>query len=155
MAATKLRLKQDLAAALRAKDEHAKTTIRAMMAAIATEEVAGSSPRELSDAEEITVITREMRRRRESATTYADAGREDLATKEAAEADFIQGYLPAPLTDDELSEIVAEEVQKVRDAGDDPSMKHMGAIVKAVNARAAGRADGGVVAARVRAQLTS
>lgn len=155
MAATKDRLKRDLAAALRAKDEPAKSTIRMMMAAITTEEVAGASPRELSDAEEITVLTKEMRKRRESATTYADAGREDLATKEAGEADFILDYLPAPLTEEELEAIVADEVQKVRDAGDEPTMKHMGALVRAVNARAAGRADGGSVAAKVRALLSS
>lgn len=155
MATTKDRLKKDLAVALRAKDEHAKTTIRMMRAAISNEEIAGASPRELSNDEEITVITKEMRKRRESAAIYAEAGREDLAEKETAEADFMMSYLPAPLTDGELAEIVAEEVQKVRDAGDEPSMKHMGAIVKAVNARAAGRVEGSVVAAQVRAQLSS
>lgn len=153
MAATKDRLKKDLAAALRAKDEDAKTTIRMMMAAITTEEVAGASARELSDAEELTVLTKEMRKRRESAGIYAEAGRDDLADKESSEAEFIQTYLPAPLTDEELDALVTEEVEAVRAAGETPSMKHMGAIVKAVNARAEGRAEGGVVAQRVRAQL--
>lgn len=155
MGASKERLKADLAAALRARDEHAKTTIRALMAAIATEEVAGDTARELSDDEELKVITREQRKRRESAETYADAGRDDLATKEAAEADFIAAYLPQPLTAEELQVIVDEEVAAVRAAGEEPSMRNMGSIVKAVNTRAAGRADGGTVAGLVRAALTA
>lgn len=153
MASTTDRLKKDLAEAMRAKDEHAKTTIRMMMGAIRNEQVAGEQARELSDAEELAVITKEMRKRREAATTYYEAGREDLAEKETAEAEFMTRYLPAPLTDAELETIVTEEVGKVRATGEEPSMKHMGAIVKAVNARAEGRADGGVVAQRVRAQL--
>lgn len=153
MAAVKDQLKRDLADALRAKDETAKTTIRMMLGAITNEEVAGKSARELSDAEELKVITNQMRQRRESAAVYAEAGREDLASKETAEADFIMRYLPEPLTDAELDALVDEEVQKLVDAGEQPSMKHMGGLVKAVNARAAGRADGGTVAGRVKSRL--
>lgn len=155
MGASKDRLKADLVTALRAKDEHAKTTIRSLMAAIANEEVAGDEPRQLSDAEELKVITREQRKRKDSAETYADAGRQDLADKENAEADLISAYLPQPLTADELKTIVDEEVQAVRAAGEEPSMKQMGQIVKAVNARAAGRADGGTVAGLVRSALSA
>lgn len=153
MGASKERLRADLAVAMRAKDTVGKTTIRSLLAAIATEEVAGDEPRTLSDAEELKVITREQRKRRESAETYADAGRQELADQENAEADFISAYLPQPLTADELQAIVDAEVQAVRDAGDTPSMKHMGGIVKAVNARAAGRADGGTVAGLVKKAL--
>lgn len=155
MASTTDRLKKDLATAMRSKDEHAKTTIRMMMGAIRNEQVAGDTARELSDAEELQVITKEMRKRREAATTYEEAGRQDLAEKETAEADFMTDYLPAPLTDEELDALVSEEVTKVRDAGEEPSMKHMGSIVRCVNARAEGRAEGGVVAQRVRAQLSA
>jgi uncharacterized protein YqeY len=150
MGATKRRLKQDLAAALRAKDETAKTNIRMMMGAITVEEVAGDSARELSDAEELAVITREMRKRREASAIYAEAGRAELAEKEAAEADFLAAYLPAPLTEDELSALVDEAVA---DLGHAPTMKDMGALVKAVGARADGRAEGKQIAALVRAKL--
>ena len=150
MGATKRRLKQDLAAALRAKDETAKTNIRMMMGAITVEEVAGDSSRELSDAEELAVITREMRKRREASAIYAEAGRAELAEKEAAEADFLAAYLPAPLTEDELSALVDEAVA---DLGHAPTMKDMGALVKAVGARADGRAEGKQIAALVRAKL--
>lgn len=153
MGASKERLRADLASALRAKDEVAKTTIRSLLAAISNEEVAGDTPRALSDAEEIKVITKEQRKRRDSAQTYADAGRQELADHENVEAEFIAAYLPQPLTADELRAMVDAEVQAVRDAGETPSMKQMGAIVKAVNARAAGRADGGTVAGMVKKTL--
>lgn len=151
MAETKTRLKTDLATAMRAKDEFAKSTIRMLLAAITVEEVAGKVARELSDAEEIAVIIKEQRKRRDSAETYAEAGRQELADKENAEAEFMAAYLPAPLTSEELDALVAAEVAKVTE----PSMKHMGAVVKAVNAAAAGRAPGAEVAARVKAALLS
>lgn len=153
MAATKTRLKAELAKALRAKDEFTKSTIRMMLAAITVEEVAGKVARELSDAEELAVITKERRKRLDSAATYAEAGRPELAEKENAEAEFMAGYLPAPLTDEELGALVNAEIAKVRAAGETPTMKHMGAVVKAVNAVAAGRAPGAEVAARVKAAL--
>ena len=155
MAASKERLRADLATALRAKDEVAKTTIRSLLAAISAEEVAGDEPRDLSDAEEIKVITREQRKRRDSAETYAQAGRQELADQENLEAEFIAAYLPQPLTEEELHALVEAEVQALRDAGETPSMKQMGTLVKAVNTRAAGRADGGTVAALVRKALTA
>ena len=153
MAATKTRLKAELARALRAKDEFSKSTIRMMLAAITVEEVAGKVARELSDTEELAVITKERRKRLDSAATYAEAGRPELAEKEYAEADFIAGYLPAPLTDEELDALVEAEVAKVKADGQTPSMKHMGTVVKAVSAAAAGRAQGAEVAARVKAML--
>lgn len=155
MGASKERLRADLATAMRAKDNVAKTTIRSMLAAISNEEVAGAEPRVLSDAEEIKVITREQRKRKDSAETYADAGRPELAEQENLEAEFMAAYLPQPLTADELQALVDAEVQAVRDAGETPSMKQMGAIVKAVNAKAAGRSDGGTVAGLVKRALTA
>lgn len=150
MAATKDRLKRDLAAALRARDETAKSNIRMMMAALTVEEVAGDTARELSDAEELAVVTKEMRKRRDSAETYAAAGRQDLADKESAEAEFIAAYLPAPLTDAELAALVDEEIAAL---GAPATMKNMGGLVKAVTARAEGRAEGRTIAALVRARL--
>lgn len=155
MGSTKRQLKSDLADALRARDEFAKSNIRMLMAAITTEEVAGDSPRELSDSEELDVVAREQRKRRDSAATYADAGRSDLADKEAAEAEYMARYLPEPLTPDEVQALVEGEVAVLTASGETPSMKHMGALVKTVNARAAGRADGKVVAGLVRTALNS
>lgn len=155
MGSTKRQLKSDLADALRAKDDFAKSNIRMLMAAITVEEVAGASHRELSDSEEVDVVAREQRKRNDSATTYADAGRPELAEKEAAESEYMARYLPVPLTTGEVETLVQEEVDAVRATGGTPTMKNMGALVKAVNARAAGRAEGKVVAALVRSALNN
>ena len=155
MGSIKRDLKADLTDALRAKDEFAKSNVRMLMAAIKTQEVAGDSPRELSDGEEVDVVAKEQRKRRDSSETYAAAGRTDLAEKEAAEAEFMSRYLPVPLTRDEIQALVSEEVESVIAAGETPSMKHMGTLVKNVNARAEGRAEGKVVAELVRGSLNS
>lgn len=148
-------LRTDLIAAMKARDEFAKSTIRMALGAIQYAETAGDQARELSAEEEIAVLTKQQRSRRESAQTYADAGRADLAAKEAAEAEFLGRYLPRPLTADELSAIVAAQVAAAAaELGEEPTMRQMGAIVKAVNAEVAGRADGKTVAGMVKQRLT-
>ena len=154
MAELKDRLKIDLVTAMKAKDDAAKSNLRMAIAAIGVEEVAGDTARALTNDEEIAIVTKEVSKRRDSAQAYADGGRPELADKESAEAEFLQRYLPAPLTEDELDVIVAEEVAAAEAAaGEKPTMKQMGGIVKAVNARVAGRAQGGAVAAKVKASL--
>ena len=150
MGASKDRLKTDLVAAMRAKDEAAKSTIRMVLAAITVEEVAGASPRALSDAEELDVVAKELRKRRDSAETYAAAGRQELAQKESAEAELIAAYLPAPLTPEELAALVDEAFAELEET---PTMKQMGPIVRAVTAKADGRAEGKEIASLVRKRL--
>ena len=100
------------------------------------------------------VLTREAARRKDSAEAYTAGNRPELAAKELAEAEILQAYLPAALTEAELDALVAEEVAAAAAAlGAEPTMKQMGQIIKAVNARAAGRAEGATVAAKVRAAL--
>lgn len=96
-------------------------------------------------------LPREARKRRESAEAYAAGNRMDLSDKEEREAELLATYLPAPLTEEELDGIVNEEVAAVEGA----SMKQMGLIIKAVNARVQGRADGSTVAAKVKALLSA
>lgn len=151
MGASKDRLKKDLAAAMRAKDEVAKSTIRMVLAAITVEEVAGATPRALSDEEELDVVAKELRKRRDSAETYASAGRGDLAEKETAEAGLIAAYLPAPLTPEELAALVDEAFAAL---GEEPTMKQMGTLIKAVTAKAGGRAEGKEIATLVRQRLS-
>ncbi|MDO5736263.1 MAG: GatB/YqeY domain-containing protein [Propionibacteriaceae bacterium] len=155
MGATKTQLKADLTDALRAHDEFAKSNIRMLMGAITTAEVAGDTARSLSDAEELDVVVKEQRKRKDSAETYADAGRTDLAEKETSEAEFMARYLPVPLTRDEVKVLVDAEVDALRTSGESPSMKHMGSLVKAVNAKVSGRAEGKMVAELVRAALNA
>lgn len=154
MGEIKARLQADLTAAMKARDEFAKSTIRMALGAIQYAEVAGDQARELSATEELAVLSKEQRSRTESAQTYAEAGRPQLAEKEAAEAEFLARYLPQPLSEAELVEIVdAQVAAAAAELGGPPTMKQMGAIVRAVNEQVTGRADGKTVAGLVRQRL--
>lgn len=154
MADVKDALKSDLVVAMKARDEQAKSTIRMALAAIGTEEVAGTTARELDHAEEQAVLTREVNRRKDAAQAYTDGGRPELAAKELSEAEFLGRYLPAPLDDAELEQIVdAALAQFEADRGQKPTMRDMGAVMKAVQAEVAGRAQGGTVSTLVKQRL--
>lgn len=154
MGTLKDKLKTDLTAALRAHDEAAKSSLRMAIGAIVNEEVAGKVARALTDAEEQAVVAREVNKRKDSAEAYTAGGRPELAAKELSEAQFLSGYLPEQLSDADIAALVAEEIAAAHAAsGDKPTLKQMGAIIKAVNARAAGRADVKAVANAVKAAL--
>lgn len=155
MSELKDRLQADLVAAMKAKDDLVRSTLRMAMSAIQTEQVAGKEARELSDAEVLAVLNREVAKRRDSAEAYTAGNRPELAAKELSEVDVLQRYLPAALGDDELDAIVAEEVAAAASQlGEAPTMRQLGLVIKAVNARAAGRAEGAKVAAKVKAALS-
>jgi uncharacterized protein YqeY len=151
MAELKDRLRADLTAAMKARDEVRTRTLRMVLTSVATEEVAGKAARDLSDDEVIRVITREARRRREAADAFDAAGRTDQAAAERAEDEVLIAYLPAQLTDAELAAIVAEVINETGASG----MAAMGQVMKAVTPRVAGRAEGGRVAAEVRRALAA
>jgi uncharacterized protein YqeY len=144
-------LRTDLTAAMRERDQVRLRTIRMVLAAITNEEVSGDSARELSDDDVLKVLTREAKKRREAAEAYAGAGRAEQAESERAEGVVIAGYLPAQLSDEELSALVAEAIAETG-ASD---MKAMGQVMKSVTPKVAGRADGSRVAAEVRRQLSA
>jgi len=147
------RLKSDLMGAMKAGDELAKSSLRMAIAAMQNAEVAGESARALTEDEQVAVLRREVKTRRESAETYQGAGRPELADKETAEADFLSQYLPQALTDDQLAALVDEKVAALG-ADHALTMKDMGQLVRAVNEAAEGRADGARVAALVKARLS-
>lgn len=147
--ALKARLQADLTDAIRARDELRAATLRMALTAVRSEEVAGTTARELTDAEVTTVLGREAKKRREAATAFDAAARPEKAARERDELGVLQGYLPSQLSDDELAALVAEEVAAVGAAG----MPAMGRVMKALQPRVAGRAEGGRVAAEVRRQL--
>lgn len=154
MAELKDRLRADRVVAMKARDELAKNTLGMALSAIQLEEVAGDVARELSDDEVLKVLTREAAKRRDSAEAYTAGNRPELAEKELAEAAILQAYLPAALSETELDALVAEEVAAAAAAlGAQPTMKQMGQVIKAVNARAQGRAEGATIAAKVRSAL--
>src|SRR5262249_5593652 len=145
------RLRADLNTAMRARDQVRLRTLRMALTSITNEEVAGNTARELSDDEVIKVLTREARKRREAAEAFESAGRAEQAAAERAEGDVLAGYLPAQLTDDELTAIVAAAIAETGATG----MPGMGKVMKTVTPRVAARADGARIAAEVRRQLTS
>lgn len=153
-AGLKDRVRADLTAAMKARDTVTTGTLRMALAAITNAEVAGETARTLTDAEIVGVLTKEVRKRHEAAEVYAGAGRPELADKELAEAQVLQGYLPAQLTDDELAALVGRAVREVTESsGAAPTMRQMGQVIKAVQTHAAGRAEGARIAAAVKAAL--
>ena len=150
MAELKQRLRADLNAAMRARDQVRMRTIRMALTSITNEEVAGASARDLTDDEVVRVLTREARKRKEAAEAFSAAGRSDQAAAERAEGDVLAGYLPAQLGDDELAALVDEAVAEAGAT----SMAGMGPVMKLLTPRIAGRADGARVAAEVRRRLS-
>jgi uncharacterized protein YqeY len=146
------RLRADLTTAMKARDVVRSATIRMVLTAVRAEEVSGTTARTLTDAEVTTVLGREAKKRREAASAYDDAGRAELAERERAELEVLSEYLPKQLSDDDLAAIVAEQVAAAAAAGT-TGKAAMGAVMKAVQARVSGQADGGRVASEVRAQL--
>jgi hypothetical protein len=151
MAALKDRLRTDLTAAMKSRDAVRTRTLRSALTAVSTAEVAGATSRELSDDEVIKVLAREAKRRREAADAFAAAGRAEQASAEQAEGDVLDSYLPAQLSDDELTSIVAAGISESGAAGP----RALGEVMKLVTPKIAGRADGARVAAEVRRQLSA
>ncbi|MBW8803156.1 MAG: GatB/YqeY domain-containing protein [Catenulisporales bacterium] len=150
MTELKEKLRADLTAAMKGRDELVTATLRMALTAIGNEEVAGKQARELSDAEVVQVLTREAKKRREAAEAFAGGGRPEQAEREKAEGEVLARYLPAQLTDEELSALVAQAIAETGAEGP----KGMGLVMKALNPKVAGRAEGGRVAAAVKAALS-
>ena len=151
MAELKERLRTDLSAAMRTRDQVRLRTLRMALTAITNEEVAGASSRELSDDDIVKVLTREAKKRREAADAFGSAGRADQAAAERAEGEVLAEYLPAQLDDEELGRLVSEVIAETGASG----MPAMGQVMKAITPRVAGRADGARVAGEVRRQLAA
>ena len=150
MAELKERLRADLNAAMRSRDQVRMRTLRMALTSITNEEVAGAAARVLTDDEIVKVLTREARKRREAAEAFAAAGRDEQAAAERAEGEVLAGYLPAQLSDDELAALVAAAIAETGASG----LPGMGLVMKTVTPRVAGRADGARVAAEVRRRLS-
>jgi uncharacterized protein YqeY len=149
MSTLKERLQSDLSAAIRSRDTVRTGTLRMALSAVTNAEVAGKAARELSEDEVLAVLTKEAKKRRESIEAFEQAGRTELADRERAEADVLSEYLPAPLSWEELSELIAAAITETGAEGP----RAMGQVMRVVQPRVAGRADGAVVAAEVRRQL--
>ena len=145
----KEQLQSDLTEAIRSRHEIVSGTIRMVLTSIRNEEVSGKEERTLADAEIITVLTREAKKRREAADAFADAGRADKAELEKAEGEVIAKYLPAQMSEDDVKKLVAAAIAQSGAAGPGDMGKVMGILKPQV----AGKADGGLVSGLVKAAL--
>jgi uncharacterized protein YqeY len=145
----KQRLRDDLTTAIKGRDELRSATLRLTLTAITKEEVAGTSARQLSDDEVLTVIGREAKKRREAAEAFTQGGRTESAEREKAEGEVLAEYLPKQLTDEELAGIVRDAIAETGAEGP----RAMGAVMKVAGPKVAGLAEGGRVAAEVKRQL--
>ena len=148
--ALKEKLQNDLTQSMRDRNEVRSGTIRMVLTAIKNEEVAGKEARELSDAEVITVLSREAKKRREAAEAYEQAGAADRAANEKAEGAIIAEYLPAQLSEQEIKDLIAAAIAETGASGP----QQMGLVMKAIQPKTAGRADGGMVSSLVKAALS-
>ena len=151
MPTLKDQLRADLTTAMKARDETRTRTIRMALTSISKEEVSGSAAHELTDDEIVRILTREAKRRREAATAFEGAGRDEQAAAERAEEQVLAGYLPAQLDDAEIAALVAAAIAETGASG--PA--GIGQVMKVVTPRVAGRAEGSRVAALVRSQLSA
>lgn len=143
-----------MTAAMKAKDKLRLATLRMLLAAIQTAEVAGSQSRELSDAEVVSVLQKEAKKRSEAAEVFTQAGRGELAANEHAEARIIDDYLPTQLTEAEVADIADTAIAQVAEQnGERPGMRQMGQVMKIATALADGKADGSRLSAAVKARL--
>ena len=145
----KEKLQADLTDAIRSRNEVVSGTVRMLLAAITNEEVAGKAAKVLTDAEIITVLSREAKKRREAVEAYTQAKRDDLAGKEKAEAAVIANYLPEQLSEDEIKKLIADAIAET----DAKGPAGMGMVMKVLQPKIAGKADGGVVSGLVKAAL--
>lgn len=149
MSELKSKLQSDLNEAIKSRNTVVAETIRMVLAAITNEEVAGKEKKELSDAEVITVLTREAKKRREAAEAFEQGGRADRAAAERAEGEVIASYLPEQLSEAEINKLITETISAVGASG--PS--DMGKVMGALKAKVAGKADGALVSTLVKAAL--
>jgi uncharacterized protein YqeY len=137
------RIRADVTAAMKAGDRDRVTALRLVLSELQKAAKEGSD-------DELAVLRRERKRRRESEHAFREAGRQDLADAEAYEAGAIEAYLPAELSDDELDVLVAAAVAETGAT----SQRDMGRVIKQVMAAAGGRADGRKVSTKVKEALS-
>jgi uncharacterized protein YqeY len=143
------KLKSDLTEAIRNRQEAKSSTIRMVLTAITNEEVSGKEARTLTETEIITVLTREAKKRREAAEAFDQGGAAERAQREREEGEIIATYLPTPLSDEELSSLIAEAISSTGATGP----QGMGQVMKFLQPKVAGRADGAKVSTAVKTAL--
>lgn len=138
------RIKTDINASMKAGEKDRVSALRLVLSELQKAAKEGGD-------DELAVLRRERKRRRESERAYRDAGREDLAERESFEAETIEAYLPQELSDAELTQLVVAAIAETGAS----SPRDMGTVIKAVMASSQGRADGKRVSEKVKASLAA
>ena len=140
-------ISRDTKEGMKGRDRPRVEALRMLSSALKNAEIEEGRP--LSEEEEIAILRRQLKQREESAEAFRKAGREEQARAEETEAGIIRGYLPAPLSDEELKTIVEEAINETGAT----SMREMGTVMGRANAIAGNRADGGRLSQLVRTRL--
>lgn len=145
----KTQLTEDMKTAIRAKDQVSLSTIRLINAAIKQFEV--DERTEADDAKVISILTKMVKQRKDSAKIYTEAGRQDLADKENAEIEILNRYLPQMMSAEEIKTVVEAVIAETGASG----MADMGKVMGVLKTRLAGKADMGEVNKVLKAALTA
>lgn len=140
-------IQEDIKSAMRSGDTGAVSTLRMLKGALENARIAHKG--ELSEEVAIATLRKEAKQRRESAEEYRKAGRDEQASKEETELTVIERYLPVELSDEDLEELVSEAITE----SGATSLQDMGAVMRVLQPKVAGRADGGRIAGAVRHKL--
>lgn len=138
-----------LKAAMKSKDQEALAALRAIKSEILLAQTETGSKEEISEEQEIKILSKLVKQRKDSAAIYTEQNRNDLAEPELAQAEIISQFLPAQLSEAEIEKVVVETIQKIGAEG----MKDMGKVMGIVNQQLAGQADGKTISTIVRAKL--
>lgn len=135
--------------AMKAKDQTALTALRAVKSAILIAKTESGATSELTEEQELKLLQKQVKQRKDSATIFMEQGREDLANPELAEAEVISQFLPEAMSDDDVEKIVVKAIENLGASG----MKDMGKVMGIVSKELAGRADGKTISTIVKQQL--
>jgi|SRR5690606_39188646 len=138
-----------LKAAMKSKDQQALAALRAIKAEILLAQTESGSKEEITEEQEIKILSKLVKQRKDSAAIYTEQNRNDLAEPELAQAEIISQFLPAQLSEAEIEKVVVEAIQKIGAEG----MKDMGKVMGIVNQQLAGKADGKTISTIVKAKL--
>lgn len=154
MSTLKERLHADVITHMKERNKTALTTVRNVLGEIETREKSGKIPITLDDAQVTALLQKEAAKRRDTARIYTEAGESGRAATEIAEAEIIETYLPQALSAAEVETIIDEALTALKAQGQEPTLRQMGAVMKPVTAKIAGRFDGKAVSELVRARLS-
>ena len=139
-----------LKAAMKSKDQTALTALRAVKSAILLAQTETGAKEDLTEEQELKILQKQVKQRKDSAAIYIEQGREDLAAPELAEAEVISQFLPEAMSEEAIAKVVEETIAKVGAEG----MKDMGKVMGMVSQQLAGKADGKTISTIVKEKLS-